>query len=213
MELPEYKKEDFKQLSWEEYGKTMEVLYKKVQSYVDNENIKIDAVVPILRGAGIVGTYLAYKLKLLRILPVQYKYLFDDGKVRLKQILDLPKVDLPNNPVFLLVEDNHCFGETANIAARDLMVKYPKATILYAANHLDVSHQNSVKDAKVTFYGMLTDETREAKDSSENSCKVGQSYLAPWETIEEEWDTVKLKQFDYENVESISKKAVTKKEF
>lgn len=48
--LSKYKKEDFKHVSWEEYGKTLDKLYKKVNKYIRKENIKIDAVIPILRG-------------------------------------------------------------------------------------------------------------------------------------------------------------------
>lgn len=54
-----YKKEDFIKLSWEEYGKSLEELFKKVNKYVKKNNIKINAVVPILRGGAFPGTYLS----------------------------------------------------------------------------------------------------------------------------------------------------------
>ena len=48
--LAKYKKSDFKKVSWKEYNKTLEILLKKLQRYIKKHKIKIDAVVPILRG-------------------------------------------------------------------------------------------------------------------------------------------------------------------
>ncbi|PKM92036.1 MAG: hypothetical protein CVU81_02655, partial [Euryarchaeota archaeon HGW-Euryarchaeota-1] len=151
------KKEDFKRISWNEYGDILEKLYIKVAEYVKKKNIKIDAVVPILRGGAFPGTYLAYKLNLLRILPVQYKYFFKNKKIELKCILDLPKVDLPKKPIFLLVEQNHCFGITASTAAKDLKNKFPYCRIIYAADTMDYSYaKNKYVDA--IFFGVYTND-------------------------------------------------------
>lgn len=68
--LAKYKKSDFKKISWKEYGKTLEILFNKVNRYIKKNNIKIDAVVPVFRGGSFPGTYLAFRLNLLRILPV-----------------------------------------------------------------------------------------------------------------------------------------------
>src|SRR3972149_3700434 len=108
--LAKYYKGDFKQISWDFYGQILEDLFKKVNSYVKKKKIKIDAVVPILRGGAFPGGFLAHRLHLLRILPVQYKYFFVNGKIKLKRLWDVPKKDLPKRPTFLLVENNHCFG-------------------------------------------------------------------------------------------------------
>lgn len=208
--LAKYKKEDFKPVSWEEYGKTLDALYKKVEKYIKEKNIKIDAVVPILRGGAFPGAYLAFKLNLLRILPVQYKYFFENKKIILKCILSLPKVKLPKNPTFLLVEQNHCFGLTASTAAKDLKKQFPNCRIIYAADHMDYSYQK-VDGTEVIFYGKLTNETRAL---SKKECKEKKifllSYLFPWESLEEEWTTVQGKQFKYEDVEAVSQISETK---
>jgi len=208
--LAKYKKEDFKRVSWEDYGKTVDELYNKVSKYVKEKNIKIDAVVPILRGGIFPGGYLAFRLNLLRILPVQYKYFFEDNKIKLKRILSLPKVDLPENPTFLVAEQNHCFGLTASTAAKDLKKQFPNCKIIYAADHMDYSYQK-VEGTEVIFFGKLTNETR---DLNEEQCKERGlspfSYLFPWESIEEEWTTVEGKQFKYEDVEEVSKASETK---
>jgi len=209
--LAEYKKEDFKQVSWEDYGKTLEVLFNKVEKYLKENKIKIDAVVPILRGGAFPGTYLAFRLNLLRILPVQYKYFFEDGKLMLKKILPLPKANLPEKPVFLLVEQNHCFGITAQTATNDLLAEFPKCRIIYAADHMDYSYQK-MEGAEAVFYGKLTNETRKlSKEECREKGIFHLSYLFPWESLEEEWVTVQGKQFKYSDLEKTEKEAETKK--
>ena len=200
--LAKYKKKDFIKISWEDYGVVLENLYKKVQKYIQEENIKIDAVVPILRGGAFPGTYLTFKLHLLRILPVQYKYFFIGKKIQLRKVLDFPKIGLqfPRKPNFLLVENNHCFGLTASTAAEDLKQDFPNCKIIYAADHIDYSYQkNDYADA--IFYGRLTNETKALTLKECKAKKVENiSYLFPWEDLDEEWITVKGKQFKYQDI-------------
>lgn len=198
-DLPKYQKSDFKRVSWEEYGETLEFLYQKVSKYLKENNIKIDAVVPIFRGGAIPGTYLAYKLHLLKILPVQYKYFVIDGKHVLKNLISIPKENLKisENPTFLVVENNHCFGGTSKMAINDLKKIIPGCKIIYAAAHMDYSYQE-MEQAEVVFYGKLTNECW--KLFKEEALKKGLDMflsLFPWEDLEEEWATVTVEEFEY----------------
>lgn len=210
--LAKYKKEDFIKMSWDDYGKILEKLYKKVSKYLKENNIKIDAVVPILRGGAFPGTYLTFKLNLLRILPVQYKYFFIGKKIELRKILDFPRtnLNLPKKPIFLLVENNHCFGLTNSSAAKDLKKKFPNCRIISAVDHMDYSYQK-VECAEKIFYGRLTNETRVL---TKKECKEKRieniSYLFPWEKLDEEWITVKGKQFKYGDLKSALKSSKLK---
>lgn len=209
--LAKYKKSDFKRLSWEKYGEILEKLFEKVRKYVKENNIDIDAVVPdavvpILRGGAFPGTFLAFKFHLLRILPVQYKYFFEGRSLVLKKLFGLSKSDFKakGNPVFLLVENNHCFGLTAETAAKDLKTEFPDCKIIYAADTMDYSYQKN-KYAEAIFYGRLSNETKKLSD--EECRKIGidiKSALFPWEDIEEEFATVQGKQFRYADVEKVS---------
>ncbi|MBN2095282.1 MAG: hypothetical protein JW727_04490 [Candidatus Aenigmarchaeota archaeon] len=209
--LSNYKKEDFRQLSWQEYGKTLEILADKVSDYVLRSNLKVDAVVPILRAGAIPGTTLAYKLKVLRILPVQYKYFFSEGNMELRAILRLQTSELPEKPTLLVVEGNHCFGLTAQTAINDLKESFPGCRILYAADHADHSYQK-MSGVEECFYGNLTNETRAL---SEEECKekgiFPLSFLFPWENIEEEFETVQGKQYEYADKDSAIKGSELKK--
>ncbi len=204
VDLSQYKKEDFKRMTWEEYGKILETLHGKVRKYLDENNVRIDAVVPILRGGSFPGTYLAYRLNLLRIIPVQYKYFFKDGdlsKIKLKRLLDFPKdVNLPKNPTFLLAEQNMCFGTTAVEAAKHLKKMHPDCRIILAADSIDYSYRNfDVFEA--IFWGTFSNDTKEL--SKEQAKKLGidtSLRLFPWESLEEEYTTVQAKQFKFKDL-------------
>ncbi len=205
--LAEYKKSDFKRLTWEEYGKTLEVLYRKVALYLKEHELRVEAVIPILRAGAFPGTYLAYRLHILRLLPVQYHYHFEKGKAFFRQILDLPEAipDLSQRPTLLVVEGNHRFGLTAQTAIADIKKRFPRAKILYAADHMDYSFRK-IEGADAVFFGKLTNETRqlpcdEAREKGINPL----SELFPWEDLDEEWTTVQGKQFKYTDLEVLVK--------
>lgn len=209
--LAKYRKSDFKRLSWSKYGKILEALFNKVEKYVKENNIQIDAVVPILRGSAFPGTFLAAKLHLLRILPVQYKYFFEGKTILLKKMFGFKKSDIDkNNPVFLLVENNHCFGLTAQTAAKDLKAEFPGCKIIYAADTMDYSYQKN-EHAETIFYGELTNDTKTlSPEDAKQKGISGKMHLYPWENIEEEWTTVQGKQFAYKDAEKASAVAESK---
>ena len=207
--LPKYKKSDFKKLSWDQYGKELEVLYAKIKTYTEKKKMKIDAVVPILRGGGVAGTYLTYRFNLLKMLPVQYHYFFGKGKMEVRRITGISGRGLPKKPTFLLVEGNHCFGLTGEVAAKELKRQFPGSKVLYAADHMDYSYQKN-RYADVIFYGKLTNETK--KLSTAECKRLGVSAyccIFPWESIEEEWETVSGKQFKYKDLDVLSKAKVS----
>lgn len=200
VELATYAKNDFKRLSWNEYGKILEILYNKVNVYLRKNKINIDAVVPILRGGAFPGGYLAHKLHLLRILPLQYKYFFINGKIKLKRLLDLQKTDLPNKPTFLLVENNHCFGLTATTAAKYLKQKFRGCKVLYASDTMDYSYAKN-KFADALFYGKYTNDTKTLPIKKAKKLGIDPKlWLYPWENLKEEWTTVQGKQFKYKDI-------------
>jgi hypoxanthine phosphoribosyltransferase len=202
-----FSKEDFIPVSWEQYGKTLQILLEKTEEYIRQHNLTVDAVIPILRGAAVPGAFLAYRLNVLRIIPVQYKYFFVDGKTQLRLLLSIPQdVDLGENPTLLLVESNHCFGITAQTAAKDIKTDLPNCTLLYAADHIDYTYQK-IDYVDATFYGRLTNETRSLNEeqASELGIETNKSYLLPWEDLNEEWSTVQGEQFAYQDSQAALK--------
>lgn len=208
-----YKKDGFKRLSWVEYEVVLQELLKKIQDFLKKNHLKIDLVIPILRGGAFPGTYLAYKLHLIRIIPVQYKYFFDNKKIELRKILGLPKkLNLSQKPVILLVENNHCFGLTVQTAAKDIKQQFTDCKIIYAADFMDYSYQVN-EDADVIFYGKLNNDTKilHQKEALKKGLAIP-STLFPWEEEKEEWTTVEAKQFEYEDAKEAKKNSEFKVE-
>lgn len=201
------KKEDIYRLGWDEYlEKELDVLLDKVQNYVKENNIKIDAVVPLLRGGNIPGTYLAYKLNILRIAPVQYKYFFKGDVANLVQMQKVNK-DIFNKDeelTFLLVEGNHCYGTSAKYAAKGLKEQFPSCKIIYAASNMDYKYKDVVDEfAEVSLFGRYNNDCEEMGE--EECLKLGIDFekvnIFPWEDADEEWITFgEFKQFPFKDV-------------
>ena len=206
--LKKYKKENYRVMSWAEYESELIKLTDKVTNYVKQNKLRVDLVVPILRGGNIPATYLAYTLNVLTILPLQYKYFFVPGKCELHRLLAINKqAVIEDNPVILLVEGNHCYGNQAKYAAQDLKATFPQSRIIYAASNMDYKYQNVVKDAEISFYGNLTNCCKELTDQECERLGIVNGYKAellfPWEKIDEEWKIVELKQHQYMNVDEL----------
>lgn len=205
--LPTYQKEEFKKMSWDKYYKIVSILHTKISSYLSTSRKSIDTVVPILREGLFPAGILAYKLKQLSIVPVQYKYLFyEKKKAELKCLLPFNnKVVRKNNPTILLVENAHCFGLTAETAAKDIKEMFPNSFIIYATDTADVGYVKN-RFADIMFYGELSNA---CKTISEEECKKrnispDQDYY-PWESIDEEWDTVNAKQYGFSDLSNVRK--------
>ena len=203
------KKEQIIKMTWDEYFVIeLNILGDKVEKYLNENNVKVDVVVPLLRGGNIPGTYLAYRLNILKIVPVQYKYFFENGLAELRQVNeDLFEKDA--KMTFLLVEGNHCFGISASYAAKGLKKQFPDCEIIYAASNMDYHYQDVVKDAKASFYGRLQNSCEEC---SEEECKkLGFDYkkyeIFPWENIEEELTTMKMDQFQFSDMKESKNKS------
>lgn len=204
--LKRYKRENYHVQSWSEYSQELSKLTDKVVAYIKENNITVDAVVPLLRGGNITATFLAYALDVLVILPVQYKYFFVEGKCELRRIHPINKdLVFKKDPVFLLIEGNHCYGNQAKYAAADLKAAFPECRIIYGASNMDYNYQEVVKDAEVSFYGNLTNCCKELTD--EQCQELGLEYkkelIFPWEKVEEEWDIIEMKQRKYMNLNEI----------
>jgi hypothetical protein len=200
---PLYKKEHFKETSWNEAVEIMDRLVQEVRAYLKQNSLKVDAVMPMMRGGGIPGTYMAYQLEVMRVLPIQYHYFFHNEHIELRQLYgpDQYKKILSNSPTLLLVEDNHCFGRTAAQASQDIRTVFKNAHIVYVAFQMDYGFQDVV-EANVQFFGRLTNECRTL--GFDEAKKLGvrpYSYLLPWEHMSEEWTTIEAKQVEYQDVE------------
>jgi len=214
--MTDKKKSDIYKFGWDEYfEKELKVLTEKVLDYVKKNNVKIDAVVPLLRGGNIPGTYLAYKLNILRIVPVQYKYFFKDKEnvANLVEIQKLNKELFDENAelTFLLVEGNHCYGTSAKYAVKGIKEQFPKCKIVYAASNMDYNYKNVVDEfVEASFYGRFNNDCEEL--NKERCIELGinpdEVTIFPWENEDEEWTTFgEMKQFQFKDAKETEEKS------
>ena len=216
MTKSKYTEKDFRRIGWDEYGELMEKILKELQDYISRNNIKIDAVVPILRGGATLGNFLAYKLGIIRILPVQYKYFFTGrGKAELRQLLFTPNSKvIGENPTFLLVEGDQCFGNTVIHAAKDLKTEFPGCNIIHVADILDYSYRDSAKEyVNESFYGKYTNHCEELSDEECKKLGIEGATIAPWENFKEEIAIMEGKEFEYMDGEKVRKNSKKKQDF
>ncbi len=200
MTTPTYTRSDFgPRISWAEYGIIVDRLAKKVALYLKQHRINIDAVVPIGRAGYIPGTIIAYKLTTLRIVPVQYKYLDGPGGIKLRKLFwpSPGKFSKKPRPIFLVVENNHCFGTTSRAVIAELKKRNPHCRIIYVAVLADYSYQR-MEQADAVLYGELTNETKTLLPKQAKKLRIRTLLsLYPWENITEEMAAVQGKKYTY----------------
>lgn len=85
-------------MSWEEYEHAVKTLLERICA----TGLSFDAIAPVLRSGGIPGNVLAIRLKITRIIPLQFKYL--GHPARLKQLDSTPCQLMPGLPNILICE-------------------------------------------------------------------------------------------------------------
>jgi len=203
----QYKKEDLVKISWDDFDKYALKIKNEVENYLNKKNIKIDVVVPIFRGGGILALKLAFEFKVIRLLPYQYKYFHGEKDFKLKKIYCPEFSQLTTfkkkNPVILVVEGNHSTGRIANLVISDIKKQLPNSKIIYVSLAKDYFYKDSVKNIDFTTCGYYTNENR--KLSKETCKKIGINfenvYIFPWESYEEELAMLNNANFGYENQE------------
>lgn len=140
-------------ISHRKFKKYVLKLSKEIEKYTNENNIRIDYVVPILRSGAVPAVYIANELKLIKFAPIQVKKIKQDGKydhiILLNSLKDLDKEKELN---LLVVEGTYSSGETMNTALYEIKKTLPKANILLACVCVR-GEENLPKDVQKSFYG------------------------------------------------------------
>ncbi len=202
MKTIKYEKDQLKKIDWDEYESYIDKIHQEVSKYLEENNLEIDVIVPILRGGGIPGINLAYKFNALRILPFQEKYFKGENELDLKKILNTKFSDLVGfdnkKPLILVVEGNHSTGTIASDVIKEIKNKLPSSKIIYVALGKDYFYKDSVKDVDFTTCGYYTNENQKlSKEECEKLNVVDKLYIFPWESFDEELAELNNEEFDY----------------
>lgn len=187
---------DTSAMDWAEFGKILNALIQKLDDYQKEHNIKFDIVAPVLRSGGIPATAIANKFKIMRFLPVQVKYVYDENdptRMEHKQMLSLPEIlqNTPDNPNILVCETNTNNGASANKSIALIKEKYPISTIYYATVAKVYGGPDNLNYVKEYFWGVQTNEAFKASD--EEMKRLGlrpKITIFPWETAEFELSNI-----------------------
>ncbi len=174
---------DTNPVSWEEFDRLVNTLVSKITE----SGIRVDVVAPLLRTGGIVGGILSIKMKVLTMLPVQFKYSYNPTVIN--QILSVPDilgVQLESMNV-LLCEGNTSSGSIAMKAAAAIKEKYPQAKIYLATVTRVFGGAETLEAIEQIFYGQETDENFKAteEEKQKRGMRLGIT-LFPWESVEDE---------------------------
>ena len=172
---------------WGEFESLVVALASKITSYFGNGEGKINVISPLLRTGGIVGGMLAVKMRVIPMLPVQFKYSYRPTLT--KQIFSVPELlgDLPDPMSVLLCEGNTSTGNAAVKAAEVIKAKYPQAKIYLATLTKVYGGPERLDGIEKIFYGALADERFKASDEERNKLGIRRGItIFPWENIDDE---------------------------
>lgn len=188
-------------LTWEHYGLLVEDLWKDLKKKLSDGDIKIDAIVTILREGVFTAIPLSYKLNTYKVLTIQYKYMLYEGSNELKKIADLSEsdIEIPEEPVFLLCDTFPCGGKTKFLAVDDIKKKYPKAKFVFASLIQDSSVEGH-KDFLTSAYAFDVDDKWKTTHPLFKKLGIADNALNvffPWENADEEYAAVNEKEWKY----------------
>jgi hypothetical protein len=204
-----------KKLTWKEHIEIFDNSVQQLKELIKKENLKIDAIVPIFRGGGFLANYIAYQMSVLRILPVQYKYLFPNKKEQIAKLIKFlftPSIEkLGKAPTLVLVEGDYCYENTSIEAARDLKKVFPKSTIIFVADQMDYTYKNLMKkEVEYIISGRYTNHCEELSSKKCEELGIWPISEAAWENSEEENAIIKTEQYQYQDLKNVEKNSKTK---
>ena len=178
-----YKKEQLVQITYERFGKNMDVLTQKITDYQTENNMKFNMVVPLLRSGAFPAFHIAARLEIKNIIPVYYMY--QNGK--LIDRIEIPKITyaLPEELNVLICDACLTSGTTLKSALADVKSLYPTAKFYAAITWLEIGH-DSIPGIEKVFSGAYTSEKEPIVGDVINGLVV-----APWEDLEVDWNEIK----------------------
>lgn len=174
-------------MSWDEYEQLVDKLIKDVDDYFSKHGGQIDVISQLHRTGGIVGSTMAIKMKIIPLLPVQFKYSYNP--TRIDQIISVPDilVDVPEDMNVLLCEGNTSSGSIGMRAAKAIKEKYPKAKIYLATLVKVFGCPDKLERIEHVFHGVMSDENFKATEEQKKELNLRQGITVfPWERAEDE---------------------------
>ena len=182
-----YTTQDANPITWSELEMLTDRLIASVSSYFENKNEKVDVIAPLLRTGGIIGGMLASKMKVVPMLPVQFKYSYNP--LTSHQITSIPDmlVELPESMNILLCEGNTSSGTLSKRAAAAIKEKYPHSKVYLATLTRVYGGPETLEGIEEIFHGIRTDENFKVDEETRGRLGLRTGITVfPWEDVAEE---------------------------
>lgn len=175
-------------MSHEEFLSHIEFLSKDLEKFINENNLKIDYIVPVLRSGAVPAVYISNRLNVVKFAPYQVKHIKYKNEKETIEIIFNPLNNLhiqKESPTFLIVEGTHSTGKSVELCIDNILTNFPNAKLLYVCIskiYGSKSFTNKVIYEKAaSFYNV---------EMSEEDCKKLNIYncdvVYPWETLEGE---------------------------
>ncbi len=174
-------------MTWEEMSRLIDVLITKVNSYFDTKGERVSLIAPLLRSGGIIGSILAIKMRIVPILPVQFKNFYESSSV--EKMFKIPDIliHVPTPMNILLCDGNTSSGSTAVKAAQAIKEKYPEAKVILATLTKVFGGPEKLEGMEDILYGTMTDERFRATEEEMRNYNLRKGVtIFPWEDADDE---------------------------
>ena len=172
------KKENYRRISHNEFLEYIDKICKDLEKYINENQLKVDYICPILRSGGVPAIYISNRLNI--------KFNNDTSST---EILFNPFNSLQikkSNPVFLVVEAMHSTGSSVALCINEIKKNFKDAIILY----ISVTKAYGYRDFKgeVAYENTGFYYNRCNREYSKEECEqLGIEFynpLFPWEDLE-----------------------------
>lgn len=181
----------YKELSHDRFLKCIDVLSSDLEKFLNENNLKVDYIMPIVRSGTVPAVYISNKLNIVKFAPIQIKHIaYKDGKETIETIFN-PLNGLSVNKekvVFLIVDALQSSGRSAEIAVNEIKKVYNDAIILYVC----IAKKYLSNDFKgIVNYFDCAFQYNEDQLNEVECLELGIDYYAPVFPWEKEEDQIK----------------------
>lgn len=180
----------YRELSHERFLKCINILSANLEKFLDENDFKVDYIMPIVRSGSVPAVYISNKLNIVKFAPIQIKHItYNDGRESIETIFNpLNSLDInKEKPVFLIVDALQSSGKSAEIAIKEIKNVYSDAVVLYVC----ITKKYLSNDFKGTIeYFDYAFQYNEDQFDEEKCLSLGIDYYAPVFPWEKEDDQI-----------------------
>lgn len=179
---------NYKSMSHEEFVQHIDKICCGLLKYIDDNQIKVDYICPILRSGAIPAVYIANKLNIVKFLPIQVKhvaYKNGDNKIELlfnpMNLIEINKKE----PVFLIVDALQSTGTSVEICINEIKNKYKDAKILFVCLAKEYKCRDFKEIAAYENFAFYYNGNNKFSKEKCEELNIEYSHpLFPWENLE-----------------------------